>query len=148
MLRAKTTSLVALKLATRWGSICWTFYKGSVTYSLTQHGVWKSLKKYPQSTLRAKRATLTWVDKSLLKMPKMVQFGEFLKTWSLRSNSVTRQVTFDRTKLVENTRMENNAIFWVIFKHCVAANITLYQNSTLCPKNSFKMRQTILKAGF
>ena len=29
----------------------------------------------------------------------MVQFDEFLKTWSLRSNSVTRQVSFDRTKI-------------------------------------------------
>ena len=32
-------------------------------------------------------------------MPKMVQFGEFLKTWSLRSNSVTRQVSFNSTKI-------------------------------------------------
>ena len=28
----------------------------------------------------------------------MVHFGEFLKNWSLRSNSVTRQVNFKRTK--------------------------------------------------
>ena len=49
---------------------------------------------------RAKRATFTfWVDKSWLKMPKMIHFGEFLKTWSLRSNSVTRQVSFNRTKI-------------------------------------------------
>ena len=32
-------------------------------------------------------------------MPKKVHFGEFLKAWSLRSNSVTRQVTFNRTKI-------------------------------------------------
>ena len=63
------------------------------------HGVWKSQKK-SHSTLRAKRATFTfWVDKSWLKMPKMVHFGEFLKTWSLRSNSVTREVSFNRTKI-------------------------------------------------
>ena len=30
----------------------------------------------------------------------MFPFGEFLKTWSLRSNSVTRQVSFNRTKNV------------------------------------------------
>ena len=30
-----------------------------------------------------------WVAKSLLKMPKMVDFGELLKTWS-----VTRQVSW------------------------------------------------------
>ena len=29
----------------------------------------------------------------------MVNFGEFLKTWSLRLNSVTRQVIFNRTKI-------------------------------------------------
>ena len=63
------------------------------------HGVWKS-QKTTHTTLRAKRATFTfWVDKSWLKMPKMVHFGKFLKTWSLRSNSVTRQVSFNRTKI-------------------------------------------------
>ena len=46
------------------------------------------------------RATFTFlVDKSWLKMAKMVHFVEFLKTWSLRSNSVTRQVSFNRTKI-------------------------------------------------
>ena len=29
----------------------------------------------------------------------MVHFGEFLKTWSLRSNRVTRQVSFNRSKI-------------------------------------------------
>ena len=43
------------------------------------HGVWKSQKK-SHPTLRAKRAKLTfWMDKSWLKMPKMVFFGKFLK---------------------------------------------------------------------
>ena len=60
-----------------------------------KHIVWKSQKK-SHSTLRAKRAMFTLrVDKSSLKMPKMVNFGEFLKTWSLRSNSVTRYVNFN-----------------------------------------------------
>ena len=55
------------------------------------HCVWKSQKK-SHSILRAKRAKFTvWVDKSWSKMPKMVHFGDSLKTWSLRSNSVTRQ---------------------------------------------------------
>ena len=31
----------------------------------------------------------------------MVHFGEFLKTWSLLSNRVTRQVSFNRTKIGE-----------------------------------------------
>ena len=75
-----------------WGNI-------ALNSSLQLHGVWKSQKK-SHSTLRAKRATFTfWVDKSWLKMPKMIHFGEFLKTWSLRSNRVTRHVTFNRTKI-------------------------------------------------
>ena len=50
----------------------WSFFH-------SMHSVWKSQKK-SHSSLRAKRATFTfWVDKSLLKMPKMVNFGEFLK---------------------------------------------------------------------
>ena len=32
-------------------------------------------------------------------MPKMVHFGEFLKTWSLQSYSVTRRVSFNRIKI-------------------------------------------------
>ena len=32
-------------------------------------------------------------------MPNIVYYGEFLKTWSWRSNSVTRQVSFNRTKI-------------------------------------------------
>ena len=35
----------------------------------------------------------------LIKNAKNALFGEFLKTWSLRSNSVTRQVSFSRTKI-------------------------------------------------
>ena len=42
-----------------------------------------------------------------LKMPKNVFFDEFSKTWSLRSNSVTRHVmsVFIGLKLVENVKM-------------------------------------------
>ena len=73
------------------------------------------------STLRAKRATFTfWVDKSSLKMPKMIHFGEFLKTWSLLSNSVIRQVTFNKTKIGGKGQnwQNSNATFIVIFKLC------------------------------
>ena len=51
----------------------------------------------------------------------MVQFGELLKTWSLLSNSVTRLVVFNRTKIggkCQNSRHNSNATFWVIFKQC------------------------------
>ena len=116
------------------------------------HSVWKSQKK-SHSALRAKRATFTfWVAKSSLKMPKMVNFGDFLKTRSLRSNSVTRKVTFNGTKNVafekspkspksaflglfnellatQNVNVARYARnvewdFFEIFKHCVFGTIT------------------------
>ena len=37
----------------------------------------------------------------------MVDFGNFLKTWSLRSNSVTRQVNFIGTKIIEKCQNWN-----------------------------------------
>ena len=48
-------------------------------------------------------------------MPKMVHCGEFLKTWSLRSNSVTRQVSFNRTKIdgkCQNSKIEMRHFGW------------------------------------
>ena len=53
-----------------------------------------------------------------IKMPKMVHFDEFLKTWSLRSYSVTRQVTLNRTKIGEKCQNFKFQMrhFWVIFK--------------------------------
>ena len=45
----------------------------------------------------------------------MVNFGEFLKTWSLRSNSVTRQVSFKRTKIggkCQNSKMQMRHFGW------------------------------------
>ena len=77
-----------------------------------RHGVWKLQKK--------SHSTFTFlVNKSWL---KMVNFGAFLKTWSLLSNSVSRQVTLNRTKIVEKCQSWKiqNARFWVIFKHCAA----------------------------
>ena len=47
----------------------------------------------------------------------MVHFGEVWKTWSLRSNSVTRQVRFNRTKMGGQCP-NSNATFWVIIKQC------------------------------
>ena len=76
------------------------------------HGVWK-LKKKSHSTLRAKRATFTF----LIKMPKIVNFGEFLKRRILRSNSVTRHVSFNKTK-IDRKCQNSNETFWVIFNQC------------------------------
>ena len=47
----------------------------------------------------------------------MVCFGEFLKTWSLRSNSVTRQVSFNRTKIGgkwQNSKIQMRHFEWFL----------------------------------
>ena len=64
----------------------------------------------------------------------MVHFGEFLKTWSLRSNSVTRQVSFNWTKISgKGQKFKNsNATFWVIFKQCEYANFMSFFYFSSC----------------
>ena len=52
--------------------------------------------KKSHSTLRAKRACLHF---EWTKVHKKCHFEDLLNTWSLRSNSVSRQVTFNRTKI-------------------------------------------------
>ena len=44
--------------------------------------------------------------KVIIKKAKMVQSDKFLKILSFRSNSVSRQVNFNRTKLVENAKIQ------------------------------------------
>ena len=94
--------------------------------SLT-HSVWSAQKK-SHSTLRAKRATFTfWVNKSWLKMPKMVHFGEFLYTGSLRSNRVTREVSCNRSKnggKCQNWKVQMLHFGWL-------SNIVYYPNRTV-----------------
>jgi len=66
----------------------------------------------------------------------MVHFGEFLKTWSLRSNSVTSQVSFKKAKNCGKCQNAKNsdATFWVIFKQCALAakNYSELNNKLLC----------------
>ena len=71
----------------------------SIVRLSTMHSVWKSLKK-SHSTLRGSELRLhfEWT-KVHPKCQKMVQFDEFLTNWSYLSNSVTRQATFNRTKI-------------------------------------------------
>ena len=73
-----------------------------------------------------------WVDKSYLKMPKMVHFGEILKTWSLRSNSVTRQVSFNRPK---------------ISGKCQNSNETLGNFQTTLPTSLFSFQEVMVRCG-
>ena len=59
----------------------------------------------------------------------MVHFGEFLKICSLRSNSVTRQATFKRTKIGGKRQNAKNS------------NATLLSNfQTMCPASSSSSR--------
>ena len=62
----------------------------------------------------ASEASYILSGKSLLKalkIPKMVQFGEFLKTWSLWSKSVTRQVNFKNGKC-QNPKIQMRHFKW------------------------------------
>ena len=45
----------------------------------------------------------------------MVHFGEFLKSWSLRSNRVTRQISFNRSKIggkCQNWKIQMRHFWW------------------------------------
>ena len=53
----------------------------SIDFLIKENTVFENRPKKSHSKLRAKRATFTFlVDNCWLKMPKMVNFGEFLKT--------------------------------------------------------------------
>jgi len=81
----------------------------------------------------------------------MVQFGDILKTWSLRSNSVTRQLNFTRTKI------GGKSDILVIFKQCVQTKSYLHKvdATSVCkiidfflanygnPDNSWKLIQCL-----
>ena len=67
---------------------------GNVQFWLTSSQCLKITEKKSHSILRAKRAYIL----SRQKFIKNAKNGEFLKTWSLRSNSATRQVTYNWTK--------------------------------------------------
>ena len=62
-----------------------------------------------------------------------VHFGEFLKTWSLRSNSVTRQVSFKRTKIggkCQNWKTQMQFIGW--FSNTVSSDSVSFINDLGC----------------
>ena len=68
-------------------------------------------RKWSHSTLPVK-AILS--GQKFIKNDKNGQFGDFLKTRSLRSNSVTRYVTLKRT-LVENSKIQMQPTFFKQF---------------------------------
>ena len=65
--------------------------------------------KKSHSTLQAKPATFYLRGQKFTNNPKMVNFDEFLKTWSLRSNTVIRHVTLISMgqKLMENAKIRH-----------------------------------------
>ena len=73
---------------------------------LRLQSVWKSPKK-SHSTLQTKRAWFTfWVDKSSLKMPKMVKLTSFWKPEACGQTVLPDRSILIGQKLVENARIE------------------------------------------
>ena len=84
-----------------------------------RYNVWKSPKNVANNIASEASYVYIFSRQKLIKNAKNSQFGEFLKCWSLRSNSVTRQVIFIEEKLVKMPKLKtSNETFWVIFKHC------------------------------
>ena len=72
-----------------------------------------------------------WVGKSSLKMPKMINFGEFLKTLNLQSINVTRHVKFLIGQKIGGKLENSNVTFSNIFKQCGLPKTLLNQDSTV-----------------
>ena len=65
------------------------------------HNVWKSQKKVSYNSANEASYIYIWSGQKFIQNAKNGQFGEFLKTWCLRLNSVTRQVNFNWAKIGE-----------------------------------------------
>ena len=114
--------------------------KVSISISKLQYGVWKSQKK-SHSTLRAKRATLTfWVDKSLLKCQKWLIY--FWKTEAWGQTVLPDMSDLTGQKLVENTTIEifnfqtiKSKIFKLYFfhiEHWISIKSKFFLNTAAC----------------
>ena len=98
------------------------------------HGVWKSPKSLILHCQRSElRLHFEW-KKVNKKMTKMFHFGEFLKTWRLRSINGTRQLIFE-----DKNSNQFGVIFqtmWTsFFSFCMwmRLNIIDWQDSTVVP---------------
>ena len=76
------------------------------------HRSLKIKKKVSLNTVSEASYVYILSGQKFIKLTKKVNFGEFLKTWGLRSNSVIRQVTFNRTKIDE--KLMKNANKWKV----------------------------------
>ena len=92
VLGMNTKEIFTPKIRTSSRQIKWSFIE-------PEHIVWKSQKK-SHLTLRAKQATFTNLcGQEFIKNARNGLFVEFLKTWSLRLNSVTIIHFLNRTKI-------------------------------------------------
>ena len=69
-----------------------------------------------------------------LKMPKLVRFDEFLKSWNFRSNSVTRQVNFNWIKIGgkwQNWKTEMRH-FWLFLNTVLRFPIKIMNDTAAC----------------
>ena len=78
----------------------------------------------------------------------MVNFGEFLKTGILQSNSVTRYVTFKRTKINEKCQKLKitNKTFLVIYKQCVLVEILNNYLIICCFHHKLRILKQLIQA--
>ena len=85
----------------------------------TEHGVWKTQKKY-HSTLRAKRATFTFWVKLIKICQKWSILASFWKPEAFCQTVLPDRSVLIRQKFVENAKKFkiSNATFWVIVKQC------------------------------
>ena len=92
-------------------------------------------------------------------MPKMVHFDELLKTWNLRSNSVTRQVTYNRPKIggkCQNSNIQKCNILsdfqtlckWLITLNFRAKILILQSIYRLIYIDFFLTKKSILNSSF
>ena len=79
---------------------------GIWVFLVLDHSVWKSPKKY-HSILRAKRATFTFlkVDKSSLKMPKMVNLATIWKPENYSQTVLPDMSILIGQKLMKNAKI-------------------------------------------
>ena len=97
------------------------------------HSVWKSKKK-SHSTLRAKRATFRiWVDKSSLKMPKVVNFSELWKPEACGQTELTVEWLHFRRESSKSLFCRLKAIAGV--QNGVDGNLIKTEKPFICPSD-------------
>ena len=97
-----------------------------------------------RKSLIASEASYVYIlsGQKMIKNAKNGPFRRVFETWSLRSNSVTRQVSFNRTKIGGKCQ-NSNATFWVIFKQCVQGVLDMLAHPVALPLDRSVVRQYV-----